>query len=123
MAGRRAPRLSEKQSRARKAAINRQFAELAFDRVSVLIDVLAEKDLDGLVNYRDQYYLVRTVKREEEPEAWITGSSPLSTAWSKRVAAAADIALDDMGGAVCHFRLLKSFPLFPIDDLFAYQVR
>ena len=121
LAGRRAPRLSEKQSRARKEKIKREFSERAFDRVSGLIDVLSEKDLDGLANYRDQYYLVRTVEREEKPEAWETGASLQSTAWSKRVAAAADIALDDMG-AVCHFRLLKSFPLFPIDDLFAYEI-
>ncbi len=114
-AGLRSPRLTRAQSEARKAEISRQMADLAIETALQFIEVLMEKEFDGLVRHRDQYYLVRSVLRQEEPEYWNENAMTPVSAWDQRLLRAAEVSIHVDGGTCC-FRFVKTPTFYALDD-------
>lgn len=115
LAGLRSPRLTRAQSEARKIEISRQMADLAIETALQFIEVLMEKEFDGLVRHGDQYYLVRSVLRQEEPEYWNENATMPVSAWDQRLLRAAEVSIHVDGGTCC-FRFLKTPTFYALDD-------
>jgi len=115
LAGLRSPRLTRAQSQARQIEISRQMADLAIESALQFIEVLAEKEFDGLVRHGGQYYLVRTVYRQDEPEYWNEDATIPVSAWDQRLLCVAEVAIR-VGGGSCCFRFLKSPTFNMLDD-------
>ena len=115
LAGLRQPRLTRAQSQARQIEIRRQMADLAIESALQFIEVLMEKDFDGLVRHGDRYYLVRTVLRQDEPEYWNDDATTLISAWDQRLLRAAEVSIRVDGGSCC-FRFTKTPTFNPLGD-------
>lgn len=114
LAGLRSPRLTRAQSQARQIEISRQMADIAIESAVQFIEVLMEREFDGLVCHQGRYYLVRTVCRREEPECWNEVATMPVSAWGQRLLRAGEVSIHVDGGSCC-FRFLKT-PVFKAQD-------
>ena len=123
MAGSPAHRLTAAQLLVRQIDTNRRLRELASEHALQFIEVLTENDFNGLVCYGDQYHLVRSVRRHDEPECWSSASTGVVSVsdWGKRLAQVADVSIHIDGGSCC-FRFIKA-PIFKaLDDQHGIEI-
>lgn len=69
-------------------------AELAAERAEHCLEILSERDLDGLVTDGSRWAIERTTQRDREPELWTTARFSTDQ-WSSRLWAASKVAVSD----------------------------
>ena len=114
LAGTRAPRLTREQAQARRIATHREMNDLASESAVRFIEALSEKAFDGVVIHREQYFLVRTVHRQTEPECWLQSAMTPISDWSRKFVQAAQVSIHVDGGT-CRFNFVKT-PTFEAQD-------
>lgn len=113
---------TEKTRQISRIEIRREFIDKALAHVDNLIDQLTEKELDGVMLYGGTEYVVRTVRRDEEPEIWQPGADDFSsTDWGQRLLDTAYVRLAE-GWAMCYFRILCFYPFHAIDQQRGYEI-
>ena len=106
LAGLRVPRLTTEQRHARYPLILESLCQATTDQAHHFTEVLAEREFDGIVCREGQYFLVRTVSRQDEPECWEPGNRGWGSAWSRRLLEMAQVSAH-VDGSMCNFHFLK----------------
>ncbi|MBD5804531.1 T5orf172 domain protein [Azoarcus sp. Aa7] len=113
-AGLRAPRMTNAERNARRPIVEALLREALVERAQRIVDLLDERTFDAVVRHRNGTYLVRTIRREEEPECWLADGTFQVSEWGKALVTLADADMQVDGGK-CRIRMLD-LPCFVSAD-------
>lgn len=115
------PSTTPERPRSHGADLLGRLTDEALDRVDDLIAQLRKQAFDGVLSHGGCDYLVRTVRRYNEPEVWHVDSRFATTAWGQEVLNTAFVRLEEEP-ALYLFRLLDYYPFHQIDLRTGYEI-
>lgn len=104
-AGERPPRRSKAERIERAPLVEALLTESILERAQVVIDRLDERAFDSVLRHGNRAYLTRTVRRDDEPECWLTEGGHRTSDWGRRLGELGLISVSVDGGS-CLFYLL-----------------